>query len=104
MLDIYKLRLAKGVPAARKFANGSDYHTLPMITDSSTDSIVGDSFDIVIHLQTHYADRGVRDLFSLQKMDNVYGRDMAMFAPLSVWDEGVYEEYVRFNFKYRCGV
>ncbi|KAJ5311748.1 hypothetical protein N7476_007608 [Penicillium atrosanguineum] len=97
MLDISKVRLAMGVPAARKFADGSDYHTLPMITDSSTDSIVGDSFDIAIHMQTHYADSGVKDLFPPQKLDYVFEHDLAIFAPLSGRDEGVCGDYVRFN-------
>jgi glutathione S-transferase len=97
MPDIAKVRLSVGVPASRKFADGSDYHTLPMMTDSATDSIVGDSFDIAIHLQKNYPDSGVRDLFPTQNLEYVYQQDVPMIVPLSERDEGVYGEYVRFQ-------
>lgn len=69
-----------------------------MITDSSTDSIVDESFDIAIHLQNSLCRLGRRRTFPPQTLDYIYERDLAMFAPLSVRDEGVNEECVRFEF------
>ncbi|KAF8941926.1 hypothetical protein BGZ47_007039, partial [Haplosporangium gracile] len=49
--DITKVRRALGVPASRKFADGTDFYTLPMLSDPTHGAIVGDSFDIAIYLQ-----------------------------------------------------
>jgi len=97
LLDIAKVRRALDIPASRKFADGSDFYTLPMITDSAANVAVGDSFDIAIHLQKTYPESGVKDLFPPQKLDHVYQNDQALVVPLSERDETVYGEYVRFQ-------
>lgn len=98
--DISKVRQAVGAPASRKFANGTDYYTLPMLTDPTTNSIVGDSFDIAVHLQKTYPDSGAGDLFPAQKLDYIFSHDLALFAPLTKRDESSSDtlgEYARFN-------
>lgn len=84
MSEIFQVRRTVGAPASRKFADGSDYYTLPMLTDSNTNSIIGDSFDIAVHLQKTYPASGAGDLFPAQTLDFVYAHDLALFAPLSV--------------------
>ncbi|KAL2266723.1 hypothetical protein VTJ83DRAFT_6075 [Remersonia thermophila] len=56
-LQVGPTRNALKVPAVRKhFHDGSDYPTLPIIKDplSGEDVLVGDSFDIAVHLQRTY--------------------------------------------------
>ena len=93
--DIAKVRTSVGCPATRKFADGSDYYTLPMITDSTTKAIVGDSFDIAVYLQQTYPDSG-GDLFPVQTLDFVYTSEV-LGVPLSECNESSFPEYARFN-------
>jgi len=95
--DISRVRKGIDVPAARKFADGSDFHTLPMITDSTTKSSVGDSFDIAVYLQKTYPNSGAGDLFPPQKLDFVCTHDMAFIVPLSQINDSSFAEYARFN-------
>ncbi|KAL4894201.1 hypothetical protein BDV59DRAFT_176037 [Aspergillus ambiguus] len=95
--DITNVRRGLGVPAARKFADGSDYHTLPMLSDPATNQTIGDSFDIAVYLQKTYPGSGAGDLFPNQKLDYEFGHDLALFAPLSERNESQFAEYARFN-------
>jgi glutathione S-transferase len=61
--DIPAVRTAVGAPTVRKFADGTNYHTLPILTDASTGAIIGDSFDIAIYLQDTYPTSGGGNLF-----------------------------------------
>jgi glutathione S-transferase len=100
MPEISKVRQAVGAPAGRKFADGSDFYTLPMLTDSSNNAIVGDSFDIAVHLQQTYPDSGAGDLFPKQALDFVYATDQPTLIPLSVRDAEADENlraYAQFN-------
>src|SRR5690349_15659971 len=63
ILDIPTVRKGLGVPAGRKFPDGSDYYTLPVLIDSTTGAKVGDSFDIAVYLQKTYPDSGAGNLF-----------------------------------------
>jgi len=63
MLDIKTLRTGLGIPASRKFANGKDYYTLPMLTDSERDVRLGDSFDIAIWAERTWPGEGAGNLF-----------------------------------------
>lgn len=94
--DITKVRSSLNVPACRKFADGSDFFTLPIIDDPATGSLVGDSFDIAVHLQKNYPDSGAGDLFPPQNLDYVFKQD-PILIPLSECDESEYPEYARFN-------
>ncbi|KAJ5386746.1 hypothetical protein N7509_009287 [Penicillium cosmopolitanum] len=97
MPDITKIRCDLGVPASRKFADGTDYHTLPVMTNSKYDSKIGDSFDIAVFLQSVYPKTGAGNLFPQQTLDYVYAKDLAMFAPLSELNGKEHAEYARFN-------
>jgi len=52
--DVTPLRQSLGVPPSRFFADGTPYYTLPIIYDPSTDTYVGDSFDIAVYLDKTY--------------------------------------------------
>ncbi|KAF9322002.1 hypothetical protein BG006_002500 [Podila minutissima] len=95
--DIAKVRPALGVPAGRKFADGSDFHTLPILSDPAHIAIVGDSFDIAVYLQKTYPDSGSGDLFPPQKLDYVFPYDLAMLVPLSERNDSEFSEYNMFN-------
>ncbi|KAL4887548.1 hypothetical protein BJY04DRAFT_212582 [Aspergillus karnatakaensis] len=93
--DVEKVRKGLKVPPVRKFADGSDFFTLPIIEDANTNSSVGDSFDIAVHLQKNYPDVG-GDLFPEQKIDYVFEHPYIM-VPLSECNDKEYPEYARFN-------
>lgn len=54
--DIHTVREQLGVPANRTHPDGKPYHTLPLIQDTSTGVLVGDSFEIAIYLDKTYPD------------------------------------------------
>uniref|UniRef100_A0A6B2LDC1 Uncharacterized protein n=1 Tax=Arcella intermedia TaxID=1963864 RepID=A0A6B2LDC1_9EUKA len=98
MPDIPKVRKAVGAPPVRKFTDGTDFYTLPMLTDATTGTTLGDSFDIAIHLQTTYPAAGAGDLFPPQALDFVYAPSGPLLVPLSErTDPPPYAEYSRFN-------
>ncbi|KAJ7196655.1 hypothetical protein GGX14DRAFT_473135 [Mycena pura] len=63
--DINAVRTALCCPATRKFRDGSDYHTLPMLQDTSpgAELILGDSLDIACYLAPRAAAWGGGALF-----------------------------------------
>ncbi|OOQ81903.1 hypothetical protein PEBR_41114 [Penicillium brasilianum] len=95
--DIAKVRNSLKVPPCRKFADGSDFFTLPIIEDHATNSLVGDSFDIAVYLQKTYPDSGAGDLFPPQTLDYVFTPPSAIAVPLSDCREGEFSEYAKFN-------
>lgn len=95
MPDITKVRRSLGIPACRKFADGTDFYTLPIVTDSKTAAVVGDSFDIANYLQNTYPDAGAGDLFPSQQLDYVCPGDS--LVPLSEQNDSVHADYARFN-------
>ncbi|KAJ5970177.1 uncharacterized protein N7479_000095 [Penicillium vulpinum] len=99
LLAISSVRGALNIPASRKFADGSPYHTLPVISDPATGRIVGDSFGIATYLQEQYPSSGAGDLFPAQELGFVFGRDLALFAPIAEAEvgEGPAAMYVKFN-------
>lgn len=56
MPAIHDLREKLGVPANRTLPNGSPYHTLPVIQDTTTGKTIGDSFEIALYLDSAYPD------------------------------------------------
>lgn len=54
--DVAKTRKDLGVPASRKFPDGTDFYTLPVLFDRSTKQYVGDSFEIALYLDHKYPD------------------------------------------------
>lgn len=58
--DVKATRIAHSVAPVRKLPNDEDFYTLPMIHDPSTNTYIGDSFDIAVYLDEKYPDSGVR--------------------------------------------
>lgn len=58
ILDISNVREGLGSPATRKFDDGSDFYTLPMLQDLTSGKVVGDSFDIADYLEDKFPDSG----------------------------------------------
>ncbi|KAI1361048.1 hypothetical protein F5Y08DRAFT_315700 [Xylaria arbuscula] len=52
--EVTATRQRLGVPPVRFFPNGEPFHTLPVIKDTATGALVGDSFDIAVHLEKKY--------------------------------------------------
>jgi glutathione S-transferase len=94
--DVEKVRRSLQVPACRKFGDGSDYYTLPVITDPNTNEAVGDSFGIAVYLQKTYPNSGL-DLFPDQKLDYVFTPDQASPIPITDVRGGEHDEYAKFN-------
>jgi glutathione S-transferase len=95
--DVAKVRTSLKVAACRKFADGSDFFTLPIVEDPATGSLVGDSFDIAVYLQKTYPSSGAGDLFPAQTLDYVFAPENAVLIPLSECRESDYPEYAKFN-------
>ncbi|KAK2850628.1 hypothetical protein FQN49_005477 [Arthroderma sp. PD_2] len=95
--DVSKVRSSLNVQACRKFADGTDFFTLPIIEDPSTKTLVGDSYDIAVYLQKTYPDSGAGDLFPPQTIDYVFKPDTAIAIPLSDVPESGFPEYAKFN-------
>ncbi|KAH9898515.1 hypothetical protein C8Q73DRAFT_404742 [Cubamyces lactineus] len=94
--DIPKVRGSLGVPACRKFADGTDFCTLPIIEDRTTGAVVGDSFDIAVYLQKTFPDSGAGDLFPPQTLDYEF-KGGWILVPLSDYRDKEYPEYAKFN-------
>lgn len=87
------------LPACRKYADGTPFYTLPIITDPSTSITLGDSFDIAVYLNQIYSDSGAGDLFppGLQ-IGYKLKEELAILIPLSEINcEPRYREYADFN-------
>jgi len=100
--SVASVRKQLGVPACRKFADGTDFYTFPILSDPSTGALVGDSFDIAVYLQKTYpssggADNEGGDLFPPQPLDYKLPQPMEILIPLTQTDESVYPEYAKFN-------
>ncbi|KAI4718252.1 hypothetical protein E4T48_05534 [Aureobasidium sp. EXF-10727] len=94
--DVEEVRRSLQVPACRKFGDGTDFYTLPVITDPNTNKTVGDSFDIAVYLQKTYSDLG-SDLFPEQNLDYVFAADEASTVPLTDVRGGEHDNYAQFN-------
>jgi len=98
MPDITKIRKALGVPPCRKFADGTDFYTLPiLVTDTKTGSALGDSFDIANYLQDKFPDAGAGDLFPKQNLEYTLPNGMDILVPLSERNDDIHPDYVRFQ-------
>lgn len=97
MPDISKVRHGLGEPACRKFADGTEFNTLPVIQDTATGATVGDSLDIAVYLQRTYPESGAGDLFPAQALDYTFVQSSALLIPLSKRADGGFPEYARFN-------
>ncbi|KAJ4251362.1 hypothetical protein NW762_011343 [Fusarium torreyae] len=94
--DIANVRTSLKVPACRKFADGKDFFTLPIIEDPATGSVIGDSFDIAVYLQKTYPGSGGGDLFPAQTLDFDFKHPFIL-VPLSECRDSDFPEYAKFN-------
>ncbi|RAK84049.1 glutathione S-transferas-like protein [Aspergillus costaricaensis CBS 115574] len=95
--EVSKVRRSLNLPACRKFADGSDFYTLPILSDPTTNSLIGDSFDIAVYLQKTYPASGDGDLFPPQTLDYELKEDLKVLVPLSERNDTEYADYARFN-------
>jgi glutathione S-transferase len=58
ILAISDVRKSLNCPPTRKFDDGSDFYTLPMLRDQGSGSVIGDSFDIANYLEDTFPDSG----------------------------------------------
>jgi glutathione S-transferase len=94
--DIPYVRKSLSIPACRKFADGTDFHTLPILVDPATGRKLGDSFDIAVYLQKQYPTSG-GNLFPAQTLDYVFKPESELLIPLSECDDSEYPQYASFN-------
>lgn len=107
ILDIPSVRQGLACPAVRKFDDGSDFYTLPMLQDpSSGGRVIGDSFDIACYLQDTYPQSGgclfpagdasvgtgLLDSYESPHKDSVF-----YAPPLTPNASGRHAAYARFN-------
>ncbi|GLA38074.1 hypothetical protein AnigIFM63309_005072 [Aspergillus niger] len=95
--EVSKVRRSLNLPACRKFADGSDFCTLPILSDPTTNSLIGDSFDIALYLQKTYPASGGGDLFPPQNLDYELKEELKVLVPLSERNDIEYADYARFN-------
>ncbi|PNH51752.1 hypothetical protein VD0002_g6804 [Verticillium dahliae] len=95
--DIVNLRTTLQVAPTRKFADGSDFFTLPIIEDASTGTTLGDSLDIAVYLQQTYPSAGDGDLFPDQPLDYAFDPAEGLLVPLSAVRDSPYPAYATFN-------
>ncbi|GKZ54657.1 hypothetical protein AnigIFM49718_010474 [Aspergillus niger] len=95
--EVSKVRRSLNLPACRKFADGSDFYTLPILSDATTNSVIGDSFDIAVYLQKTYPASGGGDLFPPQNLDYELKEELKVLVPLSERNDIEYADYAKFN-------
>jgi glutathione S-transferase len=101
IIDIPRVRKELNCPATRKLDDGSDYPTLPMLHDPSSNRIIGDSFVIANYLEDTFADSGG----SLFPADSTrFGldyespaKDTPFYAPITTNEGSKNEAYAKFN-------
>ncbi|KAL5325184.1 hypothetical protein ACEPPN_006307 [Leptodophora sp. 'Broadleaf-Isolate-01'] len=101
ILDISDVRKGLNCPATRKFNDGSDFYTLPMLKDNASGKVIGDSFDIANYIEDMYLDFGGR-LFPPNSTDTGMDyesphKDAEFVAPLTSNEGSKNEAYARFN-------
>ena len=101
ILDISDVRKGLDCPATRKFEDGSDFYTLPILRDPASGRVVGDSFDIANYLEDMFPSLG-GCLFppdsTCTGLDyESPNKDMAFIVPLSSIQGTKNEAYARFN-------
>lgn len=101
ILDIPEVRKGLGCAPVRKFDDGSDYYTLPVLQDPNTGKVIGDSFDIADYLESTYPDSG-GCLFPSDSTGTGLdyespNKDTPFYAPLTSNRETKWSAYAKFN-------
>jgi glutathione S-transferase len=111
ILDIPATRQRLKCPVTRKHVTGEDYPTLPMLQNTATGEVLGDSFDIAEYLDIHYPFSGAGRLFlppSERSHDYLSyrspNRDTPFMGPPLTEDRGSssLREYAEFNVHVDC--
>ncbi|ATY64173.1 Glutathione S-transferase [Cordyceps militaris] len=99
MLDIARVRQSLGAPACRRFADGADFYTLPVVQDPATGAVVGDSFDIAAYLEAQYpaAGGGGGGLFPEQPLNFAFTPTVDFPTLLTLPKDARHPQYGRFN-------
>jgi hypothetical protein len=95
MPDIAQVRRGLDIPAGRNFADGTEFYTLPIVTDAKTGAKLGDTLDIANWLQDTFPSAGAGDLFPSQ--DLTYDCPGIMIVPLSEPKDNIHADYAKFN-------
>jgi glutathione S-transferase len=100
ILSIPEVRQSLGCRAGRKFDDGSDFYTLPILRNPNTGIVVGDSFDIALYLDKYWSGRD--PLFPENSTHNGLDyqtpyKDTAFYAPLTDLAGREQAAYARFN-------
>jgi glutathione S-transferase len=101
IVDISDVRKSLNCPAGRKFDDGSDFYTLPMLRVPGSGRVIGDSFDIANYLEDMFPDLGgclfppnsTRTGLDYESPN----KDTEFFAPLTTNQGSKNEAYARFN-------
>jgi glutathione S-transferase len=101
IVDISEVRKGLNCPATRTFDDGSEFYTLPMLRDPTSDTVVGDSFDIANYLEDKFPESG-GCLFPANSTGTGLdyespNKDTAFFAPLTTREGAKNEAYAKFN-------
>ncbi|EKD03148.1 hypothetical protein A1Q2_02597 [Trichosporon asahii var. asahii CBS 8904] len=94
--SISKVRQGLKVPACRKFMDGTDFYTLPIIEDPATGKLVGDSYDIAVYLDQQYPQSG-GELFPDIQIDYKLEKDIPILVPLTDCSGSPHPQYAAFN-------
>ncbi|KAJ7091030.1 hypothetical protein C8R44DRAFT_817650 [Mycena epipterygia] len=105
--DIHAVRTALRCPASRKFLDGSDFYTLPMLQDTTpgAEFVLGDSLDIACYLASRTAAWGGGALFPVDSTrhgldySSPHIHDAMSVVPLSAREATTPDlaDYARFN-------
>ncbi|KAJ7268288.1 hypothetical protein C8J57DRAFT_1435749 [Mycena rebaudengoi] len=100
--DIHTVHTALSCPASCKFFDGSDFHTLPMLQDTTpgTECVLGDSLDIACYLASPAAAWRSAALFPVDSTRQEYipsSEHSPLFAPFLAAAMPDLADYARFN-------
>ena len=101
ILSIASVRKGLNCAATRTLDDGSDYYTLPVLHDPSTNTTLGDTVDIANHLASAFPESG-EALFPADAKGTGLDyqspcKDSVFFAPLSIRPDAANAAYARFN-------
>jgi glutathione S-transferase len=101
IIDIPRVRKEFNCPATRKLADGSEYPTLPMLRDQTSNQVIGDSFDIANYLEHTFTDSGdclfPADSTRFGLDYESPAKDSPFFPPITTNEGSKNEAYAKFN-------
>ncbi|BEI82208.1 hypothetical protein CcaverHIS002_0300760 [Cutaneotrichosporon cavernicola] len=88
--SISRVRKSLNLAAGRKFNDGTDFYTLPILKD---DALYGDSYDIALHLASLHGP----DLFPDLGLDFKLDSSVPLLVPLTDVSDRPHPAYAKFN-------